>query len=111
MLFLLFFSLLYSSLVAITVIDQHFFGGAMGVLTTQTLLNSVGVSKNRATSGAVAINWILKVKKMFCHLYLFLVIYAQIYPSLLKQKRNLCHLLLVSFLFVKQQFATIIHSP
>ncbi|KAF8412032.1 hypothetical protein HHK36_004592 [Tetracentron sinense] len=39
---------------------KHFFGGAMGVFTTQTLLNSVGVSRNRATSGAVAINWILK---------------------------------------------------
>ncbi|URD74039.1 Vitamin B6 photo-protection and homoeostasis [Musa troglodytarum] len=39
---------------------KHFFGGAMGVFTTQTLLNSVGVSKNRATPGAVAINWILK---------------------------------------------------
>ncbi|XP_058089963.1 protein root UVB sensitive 6-like [Magnolia sinica] len=39
---------------------KHFFGGAMGVFTTQTLLNSVGMSRNRATSGAVAINWILK---------------------------------------------------
>lgn len=39
---------------------KHFFGGAMGVFTTQTLLHSVGVSKNRATPGAVAINWILK---------------------------------------------------
>ncbi|WOK94548.1 protein root UVB sensitive 6-like isoform X1 [Canna indica] len=39
---------------------KHFFGGAMGVFTTQTLLSSVGISKNRATSGAVAINWILK---------------------------------------------------
>ncbi|OAY68669.1 Protein root UVB sensitive 6, partial [Ananas comosus] len=39
---------------------KHFFGGAMGVFTTQTLLSSVGVSKNRATPGAVAINWILK---------------------------------------------------
>ncbi|KAK4377107.1 hypothetical protein RND71_003403 [Anisodus tanguticus] len=39
---------------------KHFFGGAMGVFTTQTLLNSVGVSKHRATPGAVAINWILK---------------------------------------------------
>ncbi|KAK4491273.1 hypothetical protein RD792_002009 [Penstemon davidsonii] len=39
---------------------KHFFGGAMGVFTTQTLLNSVGVSRNRATPGAVAINWILK---------------------------------------------------
>ncbi|CAL9104196.1 Vitamin B6 photo-protection and homoeostasis [Musa troglodytarum] len=39
---------------------KYFFGGAMGVFTTRTLLNSVGVSKNRATSGAIAINWILK---------------------------------------------------
>ncbi|TQD77078.1 hypothetical protein C1H46_037405 [Malus baccata] len=39
---------------------KHFFGGAMGVFTTQTLLNSVGVSRNTAAPGAVAINWILK---------------------------------------------------
>lgn len=39
---------------------KHFFGGAMGVFTTQTLLTSVGVSRNTATPGAVAINWILK---------------------------------------------------
>ncbi|KAE8695531.1 Protein root UVB sensitive 6 [Hibiscus syriacus] len=39
---------------------KHFFGGAMGVFTTQTLLSSVGISRNRATPGAVAINWILK---------------------------------------------------
>ncbi|XP_042506729.1 protein root UVB sensitive 6-like [Macadamia integrifolia] len=39
---------------------KHFFGGAMGVFTTQTLLSSVGMSRNRATPGAVAINWILK---------------------------------------------------
>ncbi|XXG87026.1 hypothetical protein AAC387_Pa11g1814 [Persea americana] len=39
---------------------KHFFGGAMGVFTTQTLLNSVGLSRDRSTSGAVAINWILK---------------------------------------------------
>ncbi|KAH7520570.1 protein root UVB sensitive 6 [Ziziphus jujuba] len=39
---------------------KHFFGGAMGVFTTQTLLNSVGISRNRAAQGAVAINWILK---------------------------------------------------
>ncbi|GFP80450.1 protein root UVB sensitive 6 [Phtheirospermum japonicum] len=38
---------------------KHFFGGAMGVFTTQTLLGSLGVSRNTA-SGAVAINWILK---------------------------------------------------
>jgi hypothetical protein len=34
----------------------------MGVFTTQTLLSSVGVSKNRVAPGAVAINWILKVR-------------------------------------------------
>ncbi|XP_059447617.1 protein root UVB sensitive 6 [Corylus avellana] len=39
---------------------KHFFGGAMGVFTTQTLLSSVGVSRNRVAPGAVAINWILK---------------------------------------------------
>ncbi|RLN27820.1 uncharacterized protein C2845_PM05G37710 [Panicum miliaceum] len=39
---------------------KHFFGGAMGVFTTRTLLNSVGVSQSRAVPGAVAINWILK---------------------------------------------------
>ncbi|KAK6159705.1 hypothetical protein DH2020_003086 [Rehmannia glutinosa] len=39
--------------------DSHFFGGAMGVFTTQSLLGSLGVSRN-AASGAVAINWILK---------------------------------------------------
>lgn len=39
----------------------------MGVFTTQTLLTSVGVSRNRAAPGAVAINWILKVKMMFIH--------------------------------------------
>lgn len=37
----------------------------MGVFTTRTLLNSVGVSQSRAASGAVAINWILKVKIPF----------------------------------------------
>ncbi|KAJ0233255.1 hypothetical protein HA466_0284640 [Hirschfeldia incana] len=39
---------------------KYFFGGAMGVFTTQTLLNSVGASKNSSASAAVAINWILK---------------------------------------------------
>ncbi|CAA7396567.1 unnamed protein product [Spirodela intermedia] len=39
---------------------KYFFGGAMSVFTTQTLLSSVGVSRNTAASGAVAINWILK---------------------------------------------------
>ncbi|KAJ4846916.1 Protein root UVB sensitive 6 [Turnera subulata] len=39
---------------------KHFFGGAMGVFTTKTLLNSVGVSKSKSIPGAIAINWILK---------------------------------------------------
>ncbi|KAJ6835724.1 protein root UVB sensitive 6 [Iris pallida] len=39
---------------------KHFFGGALGVFTTKALLSSVGVSRNGATQGAVAINWILK---------------------------------------------------
>ncbi|XP_075492826.1 protein root UVB sensitive 6-like [Primulina tabacum] len=39
---------------------KYFFGGAMGVFTTQTLLSSVGVSRNSAVPGAVAINWIIK---------------------------------------------------
>ncbi|KAL8129840.1 hypothetical protein V2J09_018995 [Rumex salicifolius] len=39
---------------------KYFFGGAMGVFTTQTLLSSVGASRNSAASSAVAINWILK---------------------------------------------------
>ncbi|CAH8364143.1 unnamed protein product [Eruca vesicaria subsp. sativa] len=39
---------------------KYFFGGAMGVFTTQTLLNSVGASRNSSASAAVAINWILK---------------------------------------------------
>lgn len=41
---------------------KHLFGGAMGVFTTQTLLSSVGFSRNTAAQGAVAINWILKVE-------------------------------------------------
>ncbi|KAL5993203.1 Protein root UVB sensitive 6 [Asimina triloba] len=39
---------------------KHFFGGAMGVFTTRSLLASVGVSRNTVTPGAIAINWILK---------------------------------------------------
>ncbi|XP_076927512.1 protein root UVB sensitive 6-like [Bidens hawaiensis] len=39
---------------------KHFFGGAMGVFTTQALLHSVGVAKSQAMPGAVAINWIIK---------------------------------------------------
>jgi hypothetical protein len=43
---------------------QHFFGGAMGVFTTRTLLSSVGVSQSKVTPGAIAINWILKVNQI-----------------------------------------------
>ncbi|CAN6458223.1 unnamed protein product [Victoria cruziana] len=39
---------------------KHFFGGAMGVFTTRSLLHSVGMSGNGATSAAVAVNWVLK---------------------------------------------------
>ncbi|KAL9246097.1 hypothetical protein vseg_019675 [Gypsophila vaccaria] len=39
---------------------KHFFGGAMGVFTTQSLLSSVGISRNYGVPSAVAINWILK---------------------------------------------------
>lgn len=39
----------------------------MGVFTTQTLLSSLGVSRNRAAPGAVAINWILKVCVSYFH--------------------------------------------
>jgi hypothetical protein len=35
----------------------------MGVFTTRTLLSSVGVSQSKVTPGAIAINWILKVKE------------------------------------------------
>lgn len=38
----------------------------MGVFTTQTLLNSVGASRNSSASAAVAINWILKVSVSSC---------------------------------------------
>jgi hypothetical protein len=39
----------------------------MGVFTTKTLLNSVGLSKSQAIPGAVAINWILKVRVIVIH--------------------------------------------
>lgn len=55
---------------------QHFFGGAMGVFTTRSLLHSVGMSGNGATSAAVAVNWVLKVKPLkedtfFIFIYFF----------------------------------------
>ncbi|KAH7286392.1 hypothetical protein KP509_32G005200 [Ceratopteris richardii] len=38
---------------------KYFFGGAMSVFTTRSLLHAVGVSKG-ATSSAVAANWVIK---------------------------------------------------
>ena len=43
----------------------------MGVFTTQTLLNSVGASRNSSASAAVAINWILKVSVSSCCFFCF----------------------------------------
>lgn len=37
---------------------QHFFGGAIGVFTTQSLLHALGVSSRGANS--LAINWVIK---------------------------------------------------
>ncbi|CAL4893627.1 unnamed protein product [Urochloa decumbens] len=66
---------------------KHFFGGAMGVFTTRTLLNSVGVSQSKAVPGAVAINWILKASifleknfKDFFFLFI-LFLFCNIYPN------------------------------
>jgi hypothetical protein len=55
----------------------------MGVFTTQTLLSSVGVSRNRVAPGAVAINWILKVRMpLICFMVYVLQIelYFQVFP-------------------------------
>lgn len=43
----------------------------MGVFTTQTLLASLGVSRNRSAPGAVAINWILKVCMGYVNFFSF----------------------------------------
>lgn len=40
---------------------QYFFGGAMSVFTTRSLLHALGVSRGSATSSAVAVNWVIKV--------------------------------------------------
>eukprot|EP00249_Psilotum_nudum_P011840 c23415_g1_i1 orf=838-2481(+) len=39
---------------------KYFFGGAMSVFTTQSLLHAVGVSGSGAASTAVAVNWVIK---------------------------------------------------
>ncbi|XP_024523497.1 protein root UVB sensitive 6-like isoform X1 [Selaginella moellendorffii] len=38
---------------------QYFFGGAMGVFTTRSLLHALGV-RNGASSSAIAVNWVVK---------------------------------------------------
>lgn len=39
---------------------KYFFGGAMSVFTTRSLLHAVGVSGQGAASTAVAVNWVIK---------------------------------------------------
>ncbi|KAJ7564173.1 hypothetical protein O6H91_02G005800 [Diphasiastrum complanatum] len=39
---------------------QYFFGGAMGVFTTRSLLHAVGASRVGSASSAVAVNWAIK---------------------------------------------------
>lgn len=39
---------------------QYFFGGAMSVFTTRSLLRALGVANRHAGEGAAAINWVVK---------------------------------------------------
>jgi hypothetical protein len=39
---------------------QYFFGGAMSVFTTRSLLHALGVSRGSSASSAVAVNWAIK---------------------------------------------------
>ncbi|CAM6091010.1 unnamed protein product [Calypogeia fissa] len=39
---------------------QYFFGGAMSVFTTRSLLHALGVSRKGSASGAVAVHWVIK---------------------------------------------------
>ncbi|KAG0594075.1 hypothetical protein M758_UG045500 [Ceratodon purpureus] len=39
---------------------QYFFGGAMSVFTTRSLLHALGVSRGHSASSSVAINWAIK---------------------------------------------------
>ncbi|BBN19712.1 hypothetical protein MPTK1_8g12970 [Marchantia polymorpha subsp. ruderalis] len=39
---------------------QYFFGGAMSVFTTRSLLHALGISRKGSASGAVAVNWVIK---------------------------------------------------
>jgi hypothetical protein len=49
---------------------QYFFGGAMSVFTTRSLLHALGVSRGSAASSAVAVNWVIKVST-YGHLQMF----------------------------------------
>ena len=39
---------------------QYFFGGAMGVLSTRSLLGALGISSRRTGEASAAINWVVK---------------------------------------------------
>lgn len=47
---------------------QYFFGGAMSVFTTRSLLHALGVSRGTSASSAVAVNWAIKVSIYGCYL-------------------------------------------
>lgn len=40
--------------------SQYFFGGALSVLTTRSLLTSLGVASSHASEASAAINWVIK---------------------------------------------------
>lgn len=61
----------------------------MGVFTTQTLLNSVGASRNSSASAAVAINWILKVYFSRSCMSFFYIITPESFISNVLQKYNI----------------------
>ena len=75
-----FLSFFDSELVALILMSlfgymQYFFGGAMSVFTTRSLLHALGVSRGSATSSAVAVNWVIKVyisSAALPHVYKFL---------------------------------------
>lgn len=39
---------------------QYFFGGAIGVYTTNALIRSVGVSASQAAASSAALQWVVK---------------------------------------------------
>jgi hypothetical protein len=53
---------LYKTIYEISIfVVQYFFGGAMSVFTTRSLLHALGVSRKGSASGAVAVHWVIKV--------------------------------------------------